>query len=67
MLKVRSEMDIYEVDGKDVTEYPPPKLVVESHWNCPDRVVLCIHDERYTVIVRDIEAAIRNAANSNRY
>lgn len=68
MIKVRSEMDIFEVDGKKPEDYPPPKLVIESHWNCPNRVVVVLPDgKRFTVIVSDLDAAIRNATNSNRY
>jgi len=67
MIKVENEIKIYEVDGKDSIAIDGPVLRVQSHWNERDKVVLIIDGKKLTVVARDLDAAIANAANSARY
>ena len=53
----------------DVREYPDlgqptsgEALVVESHWNFDDRVVLCIGGQRHTYLAAHLIDAIRRAS-----
>jgi len=46
-------------DGAD--HYKPGGLVVESHWNDQDRVVLVVDGKRYTVIASDLADAAERA------
>jgi len=68
MIKVNQEVDILEENDKEV--YSDGKTIgVESHWNHNDWVVLVIGDKRYRIAVAadDLEAAIDNAQNVNRF
>jgi len=64
VIKVTSDVPIYEVDGEETQTGPGPNLTVESHWNHRDRVVLVVDNHRYTVLAHDVEAAVKNAQNS---
>ena len=67
-VKVRSEVLVYEISGKEVSS-PHAKeavtLIVRS--DRAGRVVLQLNngsDVSYTVVASDLEAAIRNAINT---
>lgn len=62
-MAVKSEVEIYEIDGLDVPISEYKKLVVESHWNVSDRVVLVFGKKQLTVNVRELRRAIDNATN----
>lgn len=67
MIRVMSELKVYEFDGKSTSkadggkEHPP--IHVHSHWNRRDFVTLEICGSKYTLIGEDIIEAIRNAQN----
>lgn len=63
-IDVESKVKIYEVDGHDVTTLEHPLILVQSHWSRNSMVVLSIGDKKWTVLARDLEAAIRNGCNS---
>ncbi len=64
-IDVRSEIEIYEVDGKEVElGIDPPKLVVESHWNRDEFVVLTLDGKSVTVEADKLRKAIENATNT---
>lgn len=67
MIKVISEVDIYEVDGSEVVGLNRPKINVLSHWNRPDLVILEIDGKKSTIVATDMEAAITNAKNCSRH
>jgi hypothetical protein len=67
MIKVRSEVSVYEVNGKEQAGLSRPKIAIESHWNRDALVTICIGDESVTVVATDLLAAIKNACNSARY
>ena len=67
MIKVKNEVPIYEVDGKEIKGIDSPKLVVESHWSCNKRVKLKLDGKEITVIGDDLVAAIVNAQNTRRW
>ena len=61
MIEVESKITIYEVDGED-TGVDQPVLSVLSHWNNGDMVVLkSPNGTKFTVVSKDLVAAIRNA------
>ncbi|MBI3938160.1 MAG: hypothetical protein HY323_14375 [Betaproteobacteria bacterium] len=57
MVTVR--LTVYELDGTD--HYKPGGLIVESHWNDHDRVVLVVDGKRYTVVASDLADAAERA------
>lgn len=65
MIKVQSEVVVYERNGKEAQDYSDV-VVVESHHIFDDRVVLVIGDTRLLVIAHDLQAAIINACNNSR-
>ena len=56
---VTVRLTVYELDGAD--HYKPGGLIVESHWNDQDRVVLVVDGKRYTVIASDLADAAERA------
>ena len=74
MIKSINEVEILEINGKDIcrlpqAERPDPKLTVVSHWNYKEFVVLHHGEtgEKITVNSNDLIAAITNAKNTNRH
>ena len=67
MIKSTNLVPIYEIDGSAAAPVHGPALVVESHWNMMDRVVLVVEGKKFTVIKADIIAAIDNATNTARF
>lgn len=69
MIKNRSEVPIYEVDGKETIVGKGPTLVISSHWNRDSMVVLEIAGGQaaFTVTAADLRAAIANATNISRH
>lgn len=63
-MKVKSEIDIYEIIcGKDASIDCPP-LLVESHWNDYRLIVLVTPGgAKFTVSADQLKAAIQNAEN----
>lgn len=66
MIKVSSQVTIYEMNGKETT-IERPRLVVKSHWNNEDFVILIFEDKEITVTAKDLVAAITNATRINRW
>jgi hypothetical protein len=66
MIKVSSEVTIYETNGKE-NSVPMPVLSVASHWNRDSLVILEIAGQKVTVSAKDLQAAITNATNTVRY
>ena len=67
MINVTCTIGIYEINSKD-SDPLEEKLIIESHWNCEDRICLTINGkDEITVIANDLIEAIRNATNVNRY
>ncbi len=68
MIKVTCEVKVYEVDGKEAKHSPSDEpVIVSSHWNYRDRVVLTLNGKSVTVLADDLEKAINNATNTNKY
>lgn len=67
MIHVHNEVKIYEIDDKEIPIGNSKKLHVESHWNSEKMVILMFVDFRITVTASDLQQAISNATNSNRY
>lgn len=68
MIKVVNKVRVYEVNDKEIDNIKDEKtLEVASHWNVDRFVVLKINDIKITVSANDLEAAIKNATNTNKY
>ena len=42
-------------------------LRIHNHWNVSEMVVIEINGEKYTVLAKDLKAAIENCVNINRH
>ena len=68
MIKVTSEVKIYEIGGKEVKLGTNKVLSIESHWNKSDFVNITLPGfDPITVPAGDLKAAIENAQNASRY
>ena len=67
MIKVTQTVDILEENGKEVSLGKSPCIEVRSHWNHNEWVVLVVGERSITVEADDLEAAIENATNINRF
>lgn len=69
MIDVENKVQLYEKDGEKYSSIGDGKehLIVKNHWNDRDMVVLKLGKKRVTVSARDLEAAIKNSTNVNRY
>ena len=67
MIKVVNEVEIYEIgNGVEAASGTKP-LLVQSHWNLPERVILKRGTMEITVLADDLIAAIKNATNTERF
>ena len=66
MIDVKSEVKIHEINNEKV-ECFKHKLAVLSHWNEDDKIILQIEDKKYTINAYDLQKAIENATNINRF
>ena len=66
MISVKNEINVYEIDNKEV-DCQKNSIQVVNHWNDNDKIVLVIDDKSYTVSAHDLKTAIKNATNVNRY
>lgn len=64
MIDVTSDVTVYELDGKETSMASRPKIQVASHERYSANIVLVVDGKRYTVSLKDIEAAIKNASNA---
>jgi hypothetical protein len=60
MIKVTCQVENYD----DPRKVP---LMVRAHWNDNNMVVLEIDEKKYTILARDLQAAIINCQNSARW
>jgi len=69
MINVSSTIRIHEVNIQGPVPPAMEHMTVLSHWNEKDLVVLKLpcSPNSYTVNRWDLEAAIQNAANANRF
>lgn len=60
-----SKVKVYERNGNDVAIGENLDLIVESHWNCSQLVVLTVPWMKgsITVAASDLEKALRNCTN----
>lgn len=62
-IKVTNRIELYPENAKD----PKGSILVHSHWNDDNKVVIEIEGKDYCVSGRDTTHAIQNAMNTNRY
>lgn len=67
-IKVGSEIEIYEVDGKETPALSSkrPHVVIESHWNRNEMIVMTVDEKKYTIVARDLVCAVANATNTGK-
>jgi hypothetical protein len=64
MVRVRQEINVYEVDGKQAEVGHPVMLGIDSCLNRGRCVVLVVHGKRFTVAGAALCTAIKNAMNT---
>lgn len=64
MINIKCEVKVYE---REYSNDPEEKVIVESHWNEPDKVVIYINGIGRVVVASDLIIAIKNATNTNRF
>lgn len=65
-MEVINRLDIYEIDGNEVnvTEEVDPKILIRSHDNYQDYVIIETPDgHSYVLEISALKAAINNASN----
>jgi len=67
MITVESKLIVYEVDGEETRIGERQEIIVRNHRYNDSMVVLQIDGREYTVSNRDMNAAVANATNVNRY
>jgi hypothetical protein len=62
-VETKCRIKVYEVDGSEAA-HDAPSLVVESHWNREEMVVLSLDGgtRRVTVSAEDLRAAVNKAS-----
>jgi hypothetical protein len=63
---VQAKVHVYEDDASDTWGDSELQVIVESHWNDPDAIVVEIEGKRYTVIAHHLTDAIRAATVRSR-
>lgn len=71
MIRVESEIDVYEVNGSEELAKEAQRdnrcMFIKSHWNQEKLVRLKLPSGEVTVGAADLLAAVRNATNTNRF
>lgn len=63
-MKVINQIDVVEIDGKETVPRQCSHLLINSHWDKMDLVVLQFQDSRPIAVRKDeIMEAIRNSTN----
>ena len=57
-MKIEIEVAVYEIDGKECA-YPAPSVIVRSHWNRDNMIILEMGDCNFTIAEDDIIKAIK--------
>ena len=61
MIRNVNQITIFEINEEEIKT--DKVLIVESHWNDSDMIVLNIEGKKYTVHALDLSKAISNATN----
>ena len=65
MIEVKQIVEIVEENGE---QWPEGKrIIVSSHWNHREWVILKVGRREFAVLARDLTTAIENATNINRF
>ena len=67
MIQVSSKVEVIEINGKDVGINESEVIEVKNHWSANTLVVLVVDGKSFTVSVKEMEAAIKNATNTAKY
>lgn len=64
-INVENRINVYEIDGTETAGKTQQHLVVKSHWNLRNFIVLKWNGKEITVSARQIKQAIENAQNAH--
>jgi len=67
MIKVKQEIEIYEINGEATPIHDAPQILISSHWNENIKVIITIEGKAYTVVGGDLIQATYNAMHTNRF
>ena len=72
MIKVSNYLKVYEFEDKEVPIGNSHIFSIRSHWNSNDRVVVEVGEENgqirnFTLLAKDLIAAINNATNTAKW
>jgi len=67
MIKVKSDVPVFEIDDMEVPAGERLWIQVSSHWNEDTKIVLEFGGKKLTVLVCDISAAVTNASRTGKY
>ena len=62
-MKIENKLDIYEIDEKELSIGDNRTMLVKSHWNDNDFVILETGNISWTVLAKQLRDAIDNAIN----
>ena len=62
-IKSENRINVYELDGKDVSMGDPIEIVVKNHWNQRHMIVLVVGGIKYTVEAAALKKGIENSIN----
>ena len=67
MIKSTNNVQVYEEDGHDINKLrsESPSIIIREHWSRKEMVVISMGDKTYTVLARDLVAAIQNSQNAH--
>ncbi len=62
-----NHVEVYEKDGSELNSLrsKKPSIIIREHWNRKEFVVVNMGELSYTVLARDLIAAIENAQNAH--
>ncbi len=63
-IDVSNKVTIYEIDDIEIGHGKNSELIIESHWNIEDFVVLDFKGKKLTVAADALTTAIENATNT---
>lgn len=64
-MKITIKTKPCELNGEE--DFNMDDVIIESHWNYDERVILCLGDKKLTFIASELERAINRATGWRRY
>ena len=64
--KSKNEINIYEINGKEIIGIGTPTLMITNHWNRKNLVNIRFEGTELTVSADDLKRSIENAQNAHK-